>query len=686
MKNRILSLILLLSVIFSQCYVFAEEIIDDVFEVTLSPENYATVHITKNGYSEHTKYAKTLAVFYNTVYSMNVYAEFGSVITSYKVPFKDALDNMSINYYVAKGGMKTGRTIPVIYDFDKFSIDAEPGSYKGPAAATDTTEEIAATPEYVSALEYTKKYWPQNNKYGYSGKNLAHSILETESGVKTYDVTSTAMAAFLDENNTSEYITFATGRETEQYANGSIKVDSKENIPSLTLKYSKSEVLEAINSTEKDNIPELMEDISLMGILSDTTVGADAYKTLISSAKTYVNEKIYEIILNGGFADFESLCEAYDTHVEYAITNGMIFAINGVKSADEMGKMIDELGTSGALDGTVAGFNRYTGLNDGMKEYVNSSLYEIVITDGFDNLETFCEKYNEVVINVSEIKAEILPENFATIHITKSGYSSHTKYAKKLAAYYNTMYTGSVYAEFGSVISSFNLPLKNSIKGMDISYYVIKGGMQSGRTIPVFYDYNKFSIDAEAGSYLGPVAATDTTAEIAATKEYSDVLAYASKYWPASGYSYSKTDFAENVAFNILETESGKKMYNVDKLLDGFLKSNSEYITFATGRETSEYANGAIEASNEEKMPKLAITYDAISVIDVINNTKETDFVKIIDDLGKSGILENGEKGYEGFRILSSSNKVRATGIIYDKIKNCILGECSKGQNLKEAV
>ena len=159
MKNRILSLILLLSVVFSQSCVLAETIgeenVSDYLEVTLSPENYATVHITKNGSSEHTKYAKTLAFFYNTVYSMNVYAEFGSVITSYKVPFKDALDNMSINYYVAKGGMKTGRTIPVIYDFDKFSIDAEPGSYKGPAAATDTTEEIAATPEYVCALEYT---------------------------------------------------------------------------------------------------------------------------------------------------------------------------------------------------------------------------------------------------------------------------------------------------------------------------------------------------------------------------------------------------------------------------------------------------------------------------------------------------------------------------------------------------
>jgi len=672
MKNRVLSLILMLSVILSQSCVLAEtvgeETESDVLEVTLSPENYAIVHITKSGYSDHTKNAKTLGVYYNEVYSKNTYAEFGSVISGYRVPFKNALSGMSISYYVAKGGMQSGRTIPLIYDFDRFYIDAEPGKYAGPVAATDTTEASEATSEYEKAIEYTAKYWPQNNKYGYSGKNLAHSILETESGIKTYDVTSTAMGAFLDENNTSDYITFATGRETSEYANGSFKVDSEENIPKLTLKYSKGEVLEAINSTAEEDVPRLMEDISLMGILSDTTMGADAYKNLISSAKKYVDEKMYDVISKGGFADFEHICTAYDEYVGYAVTNGMLLAINGVKSPDEMGEMIKEMGIAGTLDETEAGYERYTVLNDGMREYVNALLYDIAITDGFSDLAAFCGKYNEAVIGVSEVKAKVLPEDYATIHITRDGYKDHTKYSKKLTAYYNMLYSGSVYAEFGSIISSFNLPLKNSIKDMDISYYVIKGGMQDGRTIPVFYDYNKFSIDAEPGKYAGPVAATDTTEASEATKEYEDILAYTSKYWPVSGYSYKNTELSGQVTFNILETATGTKTYNVKSLLDGFSESDSDYITFATGRETSEYANGSIDASNEERMPKLTVTYDAVSLIETINN--EEDFVKLIEDLGKSGILENGQKGYNGFKALSSANKVRVAGIISDTAKN----------------
>lgn len=674
--KKILSLILMLSVIFTHITVLAEtateEADSDVLEITLLPKDYATIHITKTGYSSHTKYAKTLAVYYNTLYTGSVYAEFGSVISSYKVPFKDVLKNMSISYYVAKGGMQEGRTIPVIYDFDRFHIDAEPGIYKGPVAATDTTEAVEATAEYAKALEYTAKYWPQNNKYGYSGENLAYSILETETGTKAYDVTETAMAAFVDEGNTSEYITFATGRETSEYANGSFKHDSEELIPKLTLQYSKSGILNIINSTTEEDIPKLMEDLVDMGILSNTENGADAYKTLIKSAKDYVNEQIYETIKSGGFTDLESFYAAYDTHVEYAVTNGMLLAINGVESADEMAEMIAELGDSGALDNISQGYEGYTRLNDEMKAYVDNALYEVVLNGGFADLTAICEEYDKAVIYVSQISAKVLPENFATIHITKDGYSSHTKYAKKLAAYYNTKYQGSVYAEFGSIITSYNIPLKSSIKDIGISYYVIKGGMQTGRTIPVFYDYNKFSIDAEAGSYLGPVAATDTTDAVEATKEYSDILSYTAKYWPANGgYSYSATEFASQAAFNILETETGTKIYDVTEIvLDGYLGSDSDYITFATGRETSEYANGSFEASDDENMPKLIITYDALKVLDVINNTAENDVVELIDNLGKSGILEKGEEGYDGFKNLSNANKTRTAGIIYDIIKN----------------
>lgn len=659
MKKRILILILILSVILPQGNIIAEttgEEVSDVLQITLSPENYATIHITKTGYSEHIKYAKDPAVYYNTLYTAgNVYAEFGSVISSYKVPFKNSLTGMSINYYVEKGGMKTKRTIPVVYDFEKFSINAEPGIYK----------ETEANSEYSQAIQYTSRYWPKNNKYGYSGKNLAYSILETETGKKTYDVTATAMAAFVAENNTSDYITFATGRETDQYANGSFKHDTKELIPTLTLTYSKSGVLKSINSVTKEGLPDLIENIALTGLLSNTAMGADAYKTLIASAKTYVNDKIYESISAGGFADFESFYESYDTHVEYAVTNGMLLAINSAKSTDEMISITDELGMSGALDNT-----KYTGLTKKMKEYVANSLYEVVLTGGFSDLSVFRSVYDKAVLYVSEIKAQTLPENYATIHITKDGYNDHKKYAKKLSLYYNMMYTGNVYAEFGSVISSFNLPFKNSVTDMDINYYVIKGGMQSERTIPVFYDYNKFHADIEPGKYSGPIEATDTTDAVEASDEYKEILEYAKKYWPASGYSPSKTEFSSKIAFEILETQTGTKTYNLKNILPGFIKSDSDYITFATGRETNQYANGAIDVSSEDKKPTLSVTYDTVSLLNEINITPETDMIKLIENLGKSGLLDVGEKGYKKFLELSNSNKSRAVGIIYDTIKN----------------
>ena len=56
MKNRILSLILMFAVVFLGNYVFAETVaeenVSEFFEITLKPENYATIHITKSGYKD----------------------------------------------------------------------------------------------------------------------------------------------------------------------------------------------------------------------------------------------------------------------------------------------------------------------------------------------------------------------------------------------------------------------------------------------------------------------------------------------------------------------------------------------------------------------------------------------------------------------------------------------------------
>lgn len=189
---------------------------------------------------------------------------------------------------------------------------------------------------------------------------------------------------------------------------------------------------------------------------------------------------------------------------------------------------------------------------------------------------------------------------------------------------------------------------------MSVTYQVVAGGMQSGRTIPVFYDFNKFDLNVDAGYYAGPKAATDTEAAVKGTETYNNAIAYTNNYWPASGYSYSGTNFASQKAVSILEKSSGLKTYDVTAtVLTPFMASESDYITFATGRDTSEYANGAFYVNSDARIPKLILTYDALSILDTINNTKETEMAKLLTDLGNAGILENTTSGYDAYTALS---------------------------------
>ena len=150
MKKKILSLFLTTALLFTQIAVFAEgetaedtttgEETADTITYTLSPENYAVIHVAKDGYADHTKYAKDLNLYYNTPYDGNsatihitkegyashikyakklgvyynktynglTYSEFGSLISGYRVPLRDTLTEMKIQYYVTKGGMQSG--------------------------------------------------------------------------------------------------------------------------------------------------------------------------------------------------------------------------------------------------------------------------------------------------------------------------------------------------------------------------------------------------------------------------------------------------------------------------------------------------------------------------------------------------------------------------------------------------
>lgn len=68
------------------------------------------------------------------------------------------------------------------------------GYYAGPTA------EAAETAEYTNAMAFVSNYWPANNGYNYGSTNfanqVAHSVLETTSGKKTYDVTDKVLEGF----------------------------------------------------------------------------------------------------------------------------------------------------------------------------------------------------------------------------------------------------------------------------------------------------------------------------------------------------------------------------------------------------------------------------------------------------------------------------------------------------------
>ncbi len=749
MKKRLLSYLLAAAMIFTNISVVAETDgteTTDTIECTLSPENYAVAHLSNTGYADHLSKAKLLNLYYNTPYtSGSIYTEFGSVISSYRVPLKTAIETMSVSYQIGSGsGIKTDRYVPVFYDTNKFSIDAEAGLYTGPR---DTTE---ASAEYASAAAYADNYWcgTGTTTHDFKGKSfenqVAYEINTTTTGYVAHDVSQTALTAYLADAD-EEYITFATGREVSGYTNAYLNVKSEEEIPTLTLTYSKSDLLELINATAEADVEGLINDLGAIGVFAGTTNGYDAYSSLIADAKSYVNSTIYETIANGGFESLATFYTAYDESVSFAQSNGTLIAINNVTSAAEMKAMLEELGAAGSLDGTACGYDGYKELISVLKEDVINGLYAVVeegefagtdefytlyeslvseanteflniinsedtdmdslvnelgelglldkyaenpysvyntLNDdmklnvtttlhagGFENTTAFYEAYDKAVIYELNIEVELMPENRAVIHITRDGYADHEKNSKLLGAYYNIDYSGSIYAEFGSLISGYRVDLKDIISEMKVKYYVAKGGMQSGRTIPLYYDFNMFAIDAEAGYYKGATAATDTTEAVEATQEYNDILEYTKNYWPESGYNASGTAFASQVAHNILETTTGTKVYDMtDTLLDKFIDSGSDSITFATGRETSEYANGSFSVSTQARIPKLVLTYDTYDVLEKINSSTDSGMAELIDQMGRMNMLERGEFVYEAYTELSDKQKARVSDTLYEKV------------------
>lgn len=281
----------------------------NMLEVVKSPTDYALAILSTLGY--HT--APTALAYINATQPSDSgrLTEYASVLSSYYLPFKDAVSDMKITYSLRKGGYKSGYYVPVFYDLDKFPLDVFPGTYE------------AETEEYASLKEYANEYWaPDSANYTYTPSGnwpIAVKIesLDAEDSSYynyTYDVSSTALSAL--KASESENITFATGRENTGYLNYAIKLHSEDDIPKLTIKYTESDIIQKINTTDSASMPELLSDLNGTGLMGDKGY---SYTKMKDASKSIVEAEIYEDIANGGFNSFDEFMASYTSAVNTAM-------------------------------------------------------------------------------------------------------------------------------------------------------------------------------------------------------------------------------------------------------------------------------------------------------------------------------------------------------------------------------
>ena len=247
-------------------------------------------------------------------------------------------------------------------------------------------------------------------------------------------------------------------------------------------------------------------------------------------------------------------------------------------------------------------------------------------------------------------EATLTPENYAGIVFDVPGYSGHPN-GRPIEAYYNTRYPSNalLLAEYVSMITSYKVPVKSALSGITMNWKYNTSGLTTSRTLPIFYDLNRFAPEIADGVYQS----TDSG--------YTAIADYSKNYWPASGYSYTGTSFASQLAANE-STDSSDSIHTYDLTETVMAKytaadCSSEYITLATGRETSEYSNSSFYMHSDEYMPSLTVKYRTQAILDYINAATEDSISKVINDIGAIGVLSGGTTDYQAYTLLSDAAK-----------------------------
>ena len=87
---------------------------------------------------------------------------------------------------------------------------------------------------------------------------------------------------------------------------------------------------------------------------------------------------------------------------------------------------------------------------------------------------------------------------------------------------YNTLYSADKWllAEYTSLIAGYNVPVKNALESMSMSWYIRPAELTSSRVIPIFYDLNRFDLGIDDGIYNGKTAKFSAAPMIIIRKSY----------------------------------------------------------------------------------------------------------------------------------------------------------------------
>lgn len=289
---------------------YDEAMVLNTLTAVISPENYALVVATDDcGYysDQGSGYNKlALKAYVNTLYPSNteLHSQMVSMITDFKLDFRNAITNVKAKYFVTKADQSG--YIPIYYNMDKLSLDTAAGTYTKDDETTGTN--------YAEWLEFVNNYWTTGNELTTAWPCAGQIKNTTANGTYDFDITT----GVLDDlrNSESGYITLATGRVTYYYNNMRLKLNLESYIPELTITYTESDVMQTVNTTAEENVADLLSQLHKSGLSGST---GESYFALDDNYRAVAEAAVFEGIKNEGYDSFEDFMNAYNTSVNEAI-------------------------------------------------------------------------------------------------------------------------------------------------------------------------------------------------------------------------------------------------------------------------------------------------------------------------------------------------------------------------------